>query len=66
MSTKYLMGSLVSHDSRMIKYEEHSFKKAFKSQVTMLKSRGRKRIRGKGRGNKLSDNGEHNEEIESK
>jgi len=56
-----LLGSLVSHDSWMNKYDVNTIENAFKSQVSVSKSRGRRRIRRRGKGDRSFDHGEHKE-----
>ena len=49
-----LMGLLLSHESKMNRYERSLLKIAFKFHVFVSRSRGRERTRGIGRGN-ISD-----------
>ena len=65
ISVEDLMGSLISHESRMNKYEESSLENAFKTQVSVSRGRGRKGKTGRGRGSRPNFHGEHKFDAEA-
>lgn len=59
MFVEYLTVSLLSHASRMNKYEGSTLENAFKYQVLVAKTIGR------GRGDNSFDHGEHKDVVDS-
>ena len=66
MIVEDLMGSLISHESRMSKYDESSLENAFKMQAFVSRGRGRRGRRGRGRGNRPNFQNEQKIEAEAK
>ena len=65
MQIDELNGSLVSHESRISRYEEVSLEHAFKSQLHVTRGRGRGRSHTHGRGGRFSGRRDNRAELES-